>query len=189
MGSTIIYTQEVQRPNFAPWWDRESFTWVILTTVHPRKYVGKIPKGNHRLPTIHFQVPLLLLSGRVFWTDSQSHSIHGTGILTYIYHILPLQNNHSCREIYTCQVIQSDLLVTLSWRSLNLFKRSLNHPQKVTKKWQVEGMGILHILKLRGFHTEHSSLCEMCEPRQPGLRRYSGLPSCFASQVDECFQK
>ena len=27
--------------------------------------------------------------------------------------------------------------LTPSWRSLNLYKRSLNHPQKVTKKWQV----------------------------------------------------
>ena len=28
-----IYTQEVQRPNFAHWQDWESFTWIILKTI------------------------------------------------------------------------------------------------------------------------------------------------------------
>ena len=79
--------------------------------------------------------------------------------------------------------------LTPSWRSLNLFKRSLNHPQKVTKKWQVEGMGILHILKLRGFHTEHSSLCEMCEPQTTRSQKVFWTPKLFCKPGGWMFPK
>ena len=39
--------------------------------------IGKIPKGNDRIPAIHFQVLLLLVSGRVqLFGVSNHHHIH-----------------------------------------------------------------------------------------------------------------
>ncbi len=71
------------------------------------------------------------------YDDSYRNSaISWPSSMNIIWSIIRSTNIYICIYIYTYvyQVIQSDLLIP---RSLNLSKRSLNHPKMVTKKCQV----------------------------------------------------
>ena len=53
------------------------FTLPKTITANRHLKIGLAPKGNDRIPTIHFQVLLLLVSGRVF-SDHPPQDLHFT---------------------------------------------------------------------------------------------------------------